>query len=175
MEVVDWGNLEALPLSLIFDKLVERIDHIYFSVVCKNWYSIAKFSYQNRQIKNNVLPMLMIPTKRRCRTKRCLYGISSNTIYQFQLPLPYNKRLCGSSHGWVAKVDFISNLTIITLLNPFKNLVSIPLPPIYMPDIYIEELDIMNVTFIGLFYRQILQLGLTIMLWLQFMVCVLLS
>jgi hypothetical protein len=136
MEAVDWGNLEALPLSLIFNKLVERIDHIYFSVVCKNWYSIAKFSYQNRQIKNNVLPMLMIPTKRRCRTKRCLYGISSNKIYHFQLPLPYNKRLCGSSHGWVAKVDFISKLTIITLLNPFKNLVSIPLPPIYMPDIY---------------------------------------
>jgi hypothetical protein len=60
---VDWRNLEALPLSLIFDKLVERIDHIYFSVVCKNWYSIAKFNYHNPQVKNNVLPMLMIPTK----------------------------------------------------------------------------------------------------------------
>ena len=67
---VNWGNLEALPLSLIFDKLVQRIDHFYFSVVCKNWYSIAKFNYQNRQVKNNVLPMLMIygqyiPTKRK--------------------------------------------------------------------------------------------------------------
>jgi len=128
MEAADWGNFEALPLSLIFEKLIKHIAHIYFNVVCKNWCSIAKFSYQNCQIKNNVLPMLMIPTKRRCRTKRCLYGISSNKIYHFQLPLPYNKRLCGSSHGWVAKVDFIFKLTIITLVNPFKNLVSIPLP-----------------------------------------------
>jgi hypothetical protein len=132
--VVDWGNLEALPLSLIFDKLVERIDHIYFSVVCKNWYSMAKLNYQNRQIKNNVLPMLMIPTKRRSRTKRCLYGISSNTTYNFQLPLHHNKRLCGSSHGWVAKVDDNYEGTIITLLNPFKKLVSITLPLLYTVD-----------------------------------------
>jgi hypothetical protein len=134
--VVDWGNLEALPLSLIFDKLVERIDHIYFSAVCKNWYSIAKFNYQNRQIKNNVLPMLMIPTKSRCRKNRCLYGISTNTTYHFQLPVHHNKRLCGSSHGWVAKMKEINKGTFITLLNPFKNLISIPLPPIYIPKIH---------------------------------------
>jgi hypothetical protein len=78
--VVDWGNLESLPLSLIFDKLVEHIDHIYFSMVCKNWYSIAKFNYQNRQIKNNVLPMLMVPTRSRSRTKRSLYGISTKKL-----------------------------------------------------------------------------------------------
>jgi hypothetical protein len=131
---VDWKNLEALPLSLIFDKLVERIDHIYFSEICKNWYSIAKVNYQNRQIKNNVLPMLMITTKSKCRTKRSLYGISSNTILHFQLQVPYNKRFCGSSHGWLAKVEY-SKGTIITLLNPFKNQASIILPPIYMLDI----------------------------------------
>jgi hypothetical protein len=129
---VDWRNLEALPLSLIFDKLVERIDHIYFSVVCKNWYSIAKFNYHNPQVKNNVLPMLMIPTKR-CRTKRCLYGISTNTTYHFQLPVNHNNRLCGSSHGWVAKTEEKSKGTYITLLNPFKNLVSIRLPRISIP------------------------------------------
>jgi hypothetical protein len=132
---VDWRNLEALPLSMIFDKLVELMDHIYFSVVCKNWYTIAKVNYQNRQIKNNVLPMLLIPTKRKCRTKRSLYGISSNTIYHFQLQVPYNKRFCGSSHGWLAKVEYSKATTIITLLNPFQKLVSIPLPPIYMLDI----------------------------------------
>ena len=75
----------------------------------------------------------MIPTKRKCRTKRSLYGISSKTIYKLQLHVPYNKRFCGSSHGWLAKVEY-SKVTIITLLNPFKN-VSIPLSPIYMLDI----------------------------------------
>jgi hypothetical protein len=129
---VDWQNLEALPLSLIFDKLVERLDHIYFGVVCKNWYSIAKFNYQNRQIKNNVLPMLMIPTNIEWRTKRSLYGISSNTIYNFQLQVRHKKRFCGSSHGWLAKVER-SKVATITLLNPFKNLDSICLPRIYMP------------------------------------------
>ncbi|XP_045822335.1 uncharacterized protein LOC123915238 [Trifolium pratense] len=138
---IDWGNLEALPLSLIFNKLVERIDHIYFSLVCKNWYSMAKFNYQNRQIKNNVLPMLMIPTKSKHRTKRNLYGISSNKIYNFKLKVPYNKRFCGFSHGWLAKVEYSkgSKGTIITLMNPFKKLVYIPLPPIYMLDIVREK------------------------------------
>ncbi|XP_050876952.1 putative F-box protein At5g55150 [Lathyrus oleraceus] len=66
--------------------------------------------------------MLMIPTKK--RWERSLYGISSNTSY--------NKRLCGSSHGWLAKVDYCSKVTSITLLNPFKDAVSITSPPIYM-------------------------------------------
>ncbi|XP_058784132.1 F-box protein SKIP23-like [Vicia villosa] len=132
---VDWGNLEPLPLSLIFDKLGERVDHIYFSKVCKNWYFIAKFNYQNRQIQNNVLPMLMIPTRNKIRTKRSLYAISSKRDYDLKLFVPHNKRFCGSSHGWLAKVDSSSEVTLITLLNPFKNALSIRLPPIYMMDI----------------------------------------
>ncbi|XP_050877095.1 F-box protein SKIP23-like [Lathyrus oleraceus] len=132
---VDWGNLESLPLNLIFDKLAEPVDRIYFSVVCKNWYAIAKFNYENGQIQNNVLPMLMIPTKNKCRTERSLYGISSKTDYNIKLPVPHNKRFCGSSHGWLAKVDNSSEHTLITLLNPFKDALSITLPPIYIMDI----------------------------------------
>ncbi|XP_050876960.1 F-box protein SKIP23-like, partial [Lathyrus oleraceus] len=132
---IDWRNLEALPLSIIFDKLVERIDHIYFSAVCKNWYSIAKFNYQNQQIHNNVLPMLMVPTKG-CRKKRSLYGISLKKNYNFILPVPCKKRFCGSSHGWLAKVDYSSKVTLITLINPFKDAVSITLPPICFMDRY---------------------------------------
>ncbi|CAI8596625.1 unnamed protein product [Vicia faba] len=131
---MDWGNLESHPLSLIFDKLVECLDHIYFSRVCKNWYSIAKFNYQNREIHNNVLPMLMIPTKK--RWVRSLYGISCKRDYQFKLPVPSNKRLCGSSYGWLAKVDYCSQDTLITLINPFKVALSIKLPPIYIIEMY---------------------------------------
>ncbi|XP_058784071.1 F-box protein SKIP23-like [Vicia villosa] len=136
---MDWENLEAHPLSLIFDNLVERIDHIYFSAVCKNWYSIAKFNYQNRQIQNNVLPMLMIPAEN--IWERSLYGISSNKHYNFKLSVPTHKRLCGSSHGWLAKVDYCSSVTGITLLNPFKDAVSITLPPIYMMHKYRRRKD----------------------------------
>ncbi|XP_058771935.1 F-box protein SKIP23-like [Vicia villosa] len=131
---VDWGNLEVISLNLIFDKLSERIDQIYFSAVCKYWYYIAKVNHQHRKTKNNALPMLMIPQKNKCRTKRSLYGLSSNTIYPLQLQVPYNRRLCGSSHGWLAKVESSKNI-VITLLNPFQNLAPIPLPPIYMLNI----------------------------------------
>ncbi|CAK8533098.1 unnamed protein product [Lathyrus sativus] len=120
MRLADWGNLEELPLNLIFNKMGELIDHIYFSMVCKNWYSIAKFNYQNLQIKNNGLPMLL---------QRFLYGISPETIYPFKVPIPSKERLCGSSHGWLAKS--ISEDGTVTLMNPFKNRVSIHLPPIY--------------------------------------------
>ncbi|XP_058784094.1 F-box protein SKIP23-like [Vicia villosa] len=133
---IDWRNLESLSLSLIFDKLVETIDHISFSRVCKNWYSIAKFNYQNPQIQNNVLPMLMIPTRNKSRTERSLYGISSKKDYNLKLPVRCNKRLCGSSHGWLAKVDYSSQATRITLLNPFKNGASITLPPLYFPNLF---------------------------------------
>ncbi|XP_058784106.1 F-box protein SKIP23-like [Vicia villosa] len=133
---IDWRNLESLSLSLIFDKLVETIDHISFSRVCKNWYSIAKFNYQNRQIQNNVLPMLMIPTRNKSRTERSLYGISCKKDYKLKLPVRSNKRLCGSSHGWLAKVDYSSQATGITLLNPFKDGASITLPPLYFSNVF---------------------------------------
>lgn len=127
MELADWGNLEELPLNLIFNKLVELIDHISFSMVCKHWYSIAKFHYQNFQTKNNALPVLF---------QRFLYGISPETIYPFKVPISFNKRLCGSSQGWIASWD--SDYGIVTLVNPFKIGVSISLPSIYkIPNITI--------------------------------------
>ncbi|KAJ1407824.1 hypothetical protein SESBI_24013 [Sesbania bispinosa] len=121
----DWANLDALALNLILDKLAETIDHIWFGAVCKNWSSVAKLSHQNQQFRSNVLPMLMIPTKRK-RTQRSLYGIISKRVYQFQLRVQYNRRCCGSSHGWLATVNRHS---VITLRNPFKNVAHIRLPP----------------------------------------------
>ncbi|XP_061366868.1 uncharacterized protein LOC133310003 [Gastrolobium bilobum] len=123
----DWAYLPALHLSLILDKLVERLDHIWFSAVCKNWHSIAKLNHQNNEFKSKVLPMLMIPTERKSRKKRSLYGIAAKKVYHFQLPVPYSKRCCGSSHGWLATVD---SCYVITLMNPFKNVAPIPLPPL---------------------------------------------
>ncbi|KAJ1397683.1 hypothetical protein SESBI_31618 [Sesbania bispinosa] len=125
--IPDWANLDALALNLILDKLVERIDHIWFGAVCKNWYSIARINHQNQQFRGNALPMLMIPTKRKSRTKRSLYGIISKRVYPFQLSVDYSRRCCGSSHGWLATVD---PHYAITLRNPFKNVSPIQLPRI---------------------------------------------
>ncbi|KAJ1407825.1 hypothetical protein SESBI_24014 [Sesbania bispinosa] len=121
----DWANLDALALNLILDKLVERIDHIWFGAVCKNWSSVARLSHQNKQFRGNALPMLMISTESKSSTKRSLYGIISKRVYPFELPVHYKRRCCGSSHGWIAAVD---RDYVITLRNPFKNVDPIVLP-----------------------------------------------
>ncbi|XP_061362312.1 uncharacterized protein LOC133306050 [Gastrolobium bilobum] len=61
------------------------------------------------------------------RKKRSLYGIAAEKVYHSQFPVPYSKRCCGSSHGWLATVD---SCYVITLLNPFKNVAPIRLPPL---------------------------------------------
>ncbi|XP_057425630.1 putative F-box protein At3g25750 [Lotus japonicus] len=123
----DWAYLEAAALDLILNKLKERINHVSFSVVCRNWCSVAKLNHQNQQFRTNVLPMLMIPTK------RSLYGIPGNKVYlpsSLSLPLPLisNKKICGSSHGWLALME--DGKYDITLINPFKNVAPIVLPPL---------------------------------------------
>ncbi|XP_061341415.1 putative F-box protein At3g25750 [Gastrolobium bilobum] len=115
----DWAYLPSLALNLILDKLGERLDHVWFGAVCKNWCSVAKLNHQHHQFRGKVLPMLMIPTKRKSRIERNLYGIVSETVYNFKLPVPYSKKCCGSSHGWLATVD---PDYVVTLMNPFKNL-----------------------------------------------------
>ena len=123
----DWAYLPAPALRLILDKLVELVDHVWFGAVCKNWCSIAKLNHQHHGFGSKVLPMLMIPTKRKSRKERSLYSISAKSVYPFRLPLLYSRRCCGSSYGWIATVD---PHNVITLLNPFKNVAPIILPPI---------------------------------------------
>lgn len=84
-----------------------------------------------------VLPMVLIlsrsepegntsPTKR-----RVVYSISEGKVYNnVGLPVPYSKRCCGSSHGWLATVDLADQPMNITLMNPFKKAATIRLPPL---------------------------------------------
>ncbi|KAJ1410407.1 F-box protein [Sesbania bispinosa] len=106
--VLDYSNslftTMELALKFVLDKLEDRIDHVRFGAVCKSWHSIVKLYHQDNPFMTNV-PMLMIPTKRRSRTKRSLYSIPARKVYPFQLFVPYNKRCCGYSHGWIATVD----------------------------------------------------------------------
>ncbi|CAK8573962.1 unnamed protein product [Lathyrus sativus] len=127
----DWANLEALPLGLILDNLEEKIDHLWFSVVCKNWQLIAKLNHQNHQFKMNTIPMVMVPPNDSLTNKNGLFGIPNKRLYPFQFQLGLikpNLHLCGSSHGWLALVD--DSRSIITLMNPFQNIPYITLPPL---------------------------------------------
>ncbi|KAK7302583.1 hypothetical protein RJT34_13475 [Clitoria ternatea] len=129
----EWANLEAFALSLILEKLEERIDHVWFGAVCKNWRTVAKLNHQNHQFKSNALPMLMFVTEREGKEKKInLCGIPTARVYDhFQLPFLQNhgKEICGFSHGWLAIVSYDSK--VITLVNPFNNNVApIILPPL---------------------------------------------
>ncbi|RHN77129.1 hypothetical protein MtrunA17_Chr1g0151451 [Medicago truncatula] len=135
----NWANLEALPLSLILDKLEEHIYHVWFGAVCKSWRSIAKFNHQNHQFKANTLPMLMISQKtnsssieKNIEKKNGLYGILNKRWYPFQFQVCHANNpklsLCGSSHGWFALVD--DSKSIITLMSPFKDIPCVILPPL---------------------------------------------
>ncbi|KAJ1443611.1 hypothetical protein SESBI_00195 [Sesbania bispinosa] len=123
--VRDWANLDPLALSLVLEKLEEPIDHVWFGAVCKSWLSVAKLTHQNHQFRTNVLPMLMIPTI--SKTVSGFYSIPANKVYPFLFNVHPVERCCGSSHGWLATT---MDNNFITLLNPFKNVAPIQLPPL---------------------------------------------
>ncbi|CAJ2630596.1 unnamed protein product [Trifolium pratense] len=126
----DWANLEALPLSLILDKLKEHVEHVWFSAVCKNWQSIAKLNHQNHEFKPNTLPMLMLPSNSVWKQANTFSFIEMKQ-YPFRYQLCHNNptvSVCGSSHGWLALLDV--SKSVITLMNPFKDTPRIILPPL---------------------------------------------
>ncbi|XP_059627455.1 F-box protein SKIP23-like [Cornus florida] len=122
----NWAWLPNHLLDMILDNLVSLSDYIRFGAVCKEWQSLA---IQNRVQffkKNQQVPLLMVPTEDNSKKRRSLYSITHNKLYDFQLQVPYKKRFCGSSHGWLFTVE---ESFALTLINPFCG-ATIELPPI---------------------------------------------
>ncbi|XP_004298358.1 PREDICTED: F-box protein At2g26160-like isoform X2 [Fragaria vesca subsp. vesca] len=127
--VSEWASLPMDIFFLTLDKLFELIDHVRLAVVCKHWNDVSKAHNRTTQRWCKVLPMLMIPFG--SRTKRMVCSLSEGKIYtNVQLPVPYDKRCSGSSHGWLATAD---ETFAITLLNPFRKAEAIHLPPLVTP------------------------------------------
>ncbi|CAK9176884.1 unnamed protein product [Ilex paraguariensis] len=62
--------------------------------------------------------MLMIsPTDDNGKEKQRFYSVTDGVIHDLQLPMPYNRRCFGSSHGWLFSIE---KSMIVTLLNPFN-------------------------------------------------------
>ncbi|KAK5824159.1 hypothetical protein PVK06_018922 [Gossypium arboreum] len=123
--VPDWEYLPELCLLTILEKIDEPISRVQFGVVSKYWHSLFNtFLDIKRRSSTNLVPMLMIPSKKSA-TKRKIYSIQAKSkIAEIEFPKPYTWRYCGSCYGWLATVDENFN---ITLSNPFENL-SIHLP-----------------------------------------------
>ncbi|KAL6187807.1 hypothetical protein ACLB2K_039202 [Fragaria x ananassa] len=129
--VSEWASLPNRDIFLlVLDKLFELIDHVRLAAVCKHWHNVSKEHNRTTQRWCKVLiPMLMIPFG--SRTKRMVCSLSEGKIYtNVQLPVPYDKRCSGSSHGWLATAD---ETFAITLLNPFTKAEAIHLPPLVTP------------------------------------------
>ncbi|EOY25615.1 Cyclin F-box [Theobroma cacao] len=124
----DWKNLPTLPLLLILDKLDVPSNPVRFGAVCKHWYFVfSNFLDLKRRSSPNMVPMLLIPTRMSNRVRQLCSLQIKTKFYNIELPESHSKRFCGSSHGWLAAVD--KNM-VITLLNPFKNGITIDLPEI---------------------------------------------
>ncbi|XP_059629205.1 uncharacterized protein LOC132271750 [Cornus florida] len=128
MEESDWAFLPKNLLDMILNKLVSFSEYVRFGAVCKPWQSVAmdnKLKFiQNKFLKQ--VPFLMVPSKDNSDERRGLYNITHNKVFDFQLCVPYQKRLSGSSHGWLFTVEETFG---ITLINPFSG-ATIELPPI---------------------------------------------
>ncbi|KAK8710541.1 hypothetical protein V6N13_145860 [Hibiscus sabdariffa] len=127
----DWTNLVKNVLVLIAEKLVPPLSQfVMFGLVCKDWHTtIVDDHLLRRQVLKGChcqVPLLMIPTKDKSPERRCLYNIIRKKTYHTELSVPYSRRCCRSSYGWIATVDHTS---AVKLINPFTNGI-IDLPPI---------------------------------------------
>ncbi|EOY07676.1 Cyclin F-box [Theobroma cacao] len=124
----DWKNLPTLPLFLILEKLDVPNNLVRFGVVCKYWHSVFNnFLDSKRRSSLTLVPMLLIPSKKR-NIGRKLYSLQAKAkIYSIGLPESHTKRSFSCCYGWLAAVD---KKLVITLLNPFKGGITIDLPEI---------------------------------------------
>ncbi|XP_020419400.1 probable F-box protein At1g44080 [Prunus persica] len=86
--------------------------------------------------------------------RKALYSIAEGKIYNnIGLEVPFKKRSCGSSHGWFATIESVTDQgPIIALRDPFRN----PASPILLPlldvmpkkcDKYFHEFNVKKVIF----------------------------
>ncbi|XP_059654033.1 F-box protein At2g17036-like [Cornus florida] len=139
MKESDWAFLPKILLDMILDKLVSFSEYVRFGAVCKPWRYVA-MDNKLKFIQNKFLgqvPFLMVPSKDNSDERRSLYSITHNKLYDFQLRVPYIKRLSGSSHGWLFTVE---DSLAVTLMNPFSG-ATIELPPITEIDPPLPEYD----------------------------------
>ncbi|KAK9665465.1 hypothetical protein RND81_14G113800 [Saponaria officinalis] len=91
-----------------------------FPCVCRNWRSARQYRFQEMNMFPNMfirkrLPMLLISTD--SAERRNVYSLPDGQVYHLKLPVPYNTRCIGSSHGWLVFIEIFSY--VITLFNPF--------------------------------------------------------
>ncbi|CAI0375164.1 unnamed protein product [Linum tenue] len=115
----DWAWLPCNVLDSILTHLPTLRDYLRFTSVCKPWNSASEPHARRRTATSHrsQAPLLLVPTRTRSREWRGLYDAAQqNKLLSHALPVPYHRRCCGSSHGWLA---FLERDYFVTLYNPF--------------------------------------------------------
>ncbi|XP_059627462.1 uncharacterized protein LOC132270295 [Cornus florida] len=127
LEGSDWAWLLKNLLDMILDKLVSLSEYVRFGAVCKPWWWALDNKVKFVQYRcSRQVPLWIVPAKDNSNKSRSLYSITHNKLCDFQLRIPYQKRLSGSSHGWLFIVEEPFG---VTLINPFSG-ATIELRPI---------------------------------------------
>ncbi|XP_058190640.1 putative F-box protein At3g25750 [Rhododendron vialii] len=122
----DWASLPEELLVLVLRRLIQLSDYIRFGAVCKPWHAAADLQKDHRRrelVHKPELPMLLIPPPAKTAEEadyhcRRLYSVTRRKVLNLELRVPYPRRCCGSSHGWLATENEAD--AGITLLNPFS-------------------------------------------------------
>ncbi|XP_058222869.1 uncharacterized protein LOC131332584 [Rhododendron vialii] len=115
--------------QLILNRLIHLSDYLRFAAACKPWFSAAAHQKDRRRREplKQVVPFLLIPSPDRSPEareaedeRRRLYSVTQRKVLNTELlRVPYPRRSCGSSHGWLANLEVAEDLSI-TLQNPFS-------------------------------------------------------
>ncbi|XP_057987598.1 F-box protein SKIP23-like [Hevea brasiliensis] len=141
-----WAELPSELLQIIAEKHTNYVDYLFTRAVCKSWQrAIAKRPHSLLW----QLPFLLLPYHQDIPDHRGFYNIPNDITYSLQLPEAFEKRCCGSSHGWLIMVE---DSPSIFLLNPLTR-ARIELPslssfPTFPTDLVFENSQNLNEDFI---------------------------
>ncbi|CAK9176887.1 unnamed protein product [Ilex paraguariensis] len=124
--VSGWAWLPKNLLDSVLDRMTRFSDFIRFRLVCRPWRLVALEENNCHRIQKqklhilktccNVQPMLMIPPIGNNKENLSFCSVTEGLIHDLKLPMLYNRRSFGSSHGWLFTIE---KSMAITLLNPF--------------------------------------------------------
>ncbi|KAF8021122.1 hypothetical protein BT93_G1525 [Corymbia citriodora subsp. variegata] len=129
IQQADWAWLPEDIMDAILKKLGSADEYMRVSRVCMSWFSFVRDRTEFKELLRKQAPLLVIPAINNHRHRRNLHDVIDGKTYDVQITLPYNRRCCGSSHGWLATVG---RKMVITLTNPFSQR-RVRLPPIFNP------------------------------------------
>ena len=108
----DWAGIPKHLLELVVSHMELSADFLSFGLVCVPWLSVIQDN--QTRLKTNFChqaPLLLIPDEHDVHTWRA-YDVTKDEFLESKLLVPYERRFCGSSEGWLVVVNRDSTVTL---------------------------------------------------------------